>query len=170
MLSRQLVVSVDGGQHVLQERTFEYPGSTSSAVPPPGAVPPNYSKPTLASVTFRDAKGGTRTATQTSEYDQAGRLIRHTASDGTLTHRVYDPVPPTGSGVRGLAHRGDRDRAGRDRVKTMLTVPDANHRTISSMESFTGTTAGGLSFVSRTHRVTNPDRLRDRGTCRKDRQ
>jgi len=88
LLARRMLVTDAAGERVLQEQAFTYPEPPAD----PAALPGNWSRPTSTSITHRDAAGRTRTLTESTGYDEAGRQIRSSERiDGTVARSVdYD--------------------------------------------------------------------------------
>jgi RHS repeat-associated protein len=96
LMSRRMIVTDGGGERVLQEQAFTYPGTEHGEVPDPAALPGNWSRPVQSEITHLDARGATRVVTESTEYDELGRQVALTAADGTRTTTVYDDEVPEG--------------------------------------------------------------------------
>jgi RHS repeat-associated protein len=116
LIKRVMTGTSPSGRQVLQEQSYEYPGTDEQGVPtlPVGELPKHWANPSAATVTFRDAAGGSRSGTQRTEFDEFGRLVTQTAADGVVTSYEYDPgepgsvLPPVGlrTGERTVAPDG----------------------------------------------------------------
>jgi RHS repeat-associated protein len=120
LVGRRMVAATPSGERELQEHAFTYPGTEDGGVPDPAALPANWSRPTVAEVTHRDALGGSRSTVETTAFDDVGRLVARTSADGTETTTEYDPVVPAGRDLPiGLA------------VSETVTSPDGEARVTS---------------------------------------
>lgn len=97
MLSRRMIVTTGSGERDLQALAVTYPGTEGAAVPDPEALPGNWSRPAETVTTYRDARGGERSVSESTEYDLLGREVSRISSDGTVTTTEYDPVVPEGA-------------------------------------------------------------------------
>ena len=94
---RALVVTSDAGERVVQSQRFEYPESAGS-----GGVPGEGRHATTASTTHHDARGGTRTTSESYAFDALGRMVVTDVTpvagaaeaggpaDGVTAEREYD--------------------------------------------------------------------------------
>lgn len=150
------------GRRVLQEQTFSYPGTdehgtpTSTSSEPPAA----WSRPSEATITFRDEHGGERSTTQHTEYDEFGRLAAQTGVDGVTTTYTYDPgavdgsddaVPPVGllTSERRVAADGLVEEVRHE-------LNEARTAVIVSTE-YAGRVDGDLTVAGRTEYAVEPD-------------
>jgi RHS repeat-associated protein len=85
---REVTATTSAGELIVHEQELGYSEEAAIA----GAA----SKPTSSTVTYRDASGGERAATESYEFDALGRMVRRVAPDGATMTRTYDDVVPAG--------------------------------------------------------------------------
>lgn len=99
LVAREITSGSPGGTVRLTRHEFGYAldPDTGGA----GDVPPRFSRPTTVTTTWFSETGAERSLTEQHEYDDQGRVTRHTAGDGTVTETEYDhevpaelPLPP----------------------------------------------------------------------------
>lgn len=88
LTARELGARSASGTTTLSRHEFTYPTE------PEGAVPGRFSRPTEATTTWFSAAGTQRSVTEQVEYDAQGRILRHTAGDGSVTETEYDAEIP----------------------------------------------------------------------------
>lgn len=98
LVNRKMMVTGPSGEQELQSQAHTYPGTEDGGVGDPEQLEGNWSRPSASEITYRNLQGGTRTARETFEFDDAGR--RTWLSDGMLDTRIGrnpagDPVSET---------------------------------------------------------------------------
>jgi RHS repeat-associated protein len=93
---RELQVSTASGSSVVQTSDFTYPDTNGVE---PANRPGNWSRPTATEVTYLDDAGASRSVAESSSYDEFGRVVEHTAADGSVTSTEYDPTVADDLGV-----------------------------------------------------------------------
>lgn len=125
LVGRRLMVTGAGGERLLQEQALTYPGTEGGGVPNPEALPGNWSRPIATRITHLDANGGSRTQTESAEFDDLGRQLSATAADGTVTTTEYDREPPEGpEGPEAPEHPEDSPLPVGLPVTQTVTAPD----------------------------------------------
>lgn len=157
LIGRHLVVTTPSGEVTLREQAFVYPGTDDGGVPDPAALPGNWPRPVRSETTFRDPHGGTRTAVESFEFDELGRMTGHTAIDGSHTATEYDDVVPA-----------DRPLPIGLETSSTVTAPDGlvsrivhrlnDERTaVVEAESWRGERGAPLTSVARAEYEVDPD-------------
>ena len=100
LVRRSAATTTSGGELLLQERSFTYPGADEGSLP--AQLPANWSKPATSTLTVHDASGATRSMSESFVFDPLGRVIEQRSADGTVMTRAYAPdaadpdLPPLG--------------------------------------------------------------------------
>lgn len=87
---RGVMVTSSSGERLVQSQEFEY--APLEGAPGTPAAP----LPTTATTTYRNEHGGTRSTTETYDFDRFGRMVRRTTADGTDVRSVFDDVVQPG--------------------------------------------------------------------------
>ncbi|KAA9108017.1 RHS repeat-associated core domain-containing protein [Microbacterium rhizomatis] len=157
LTDRSVQVTTPSGPVTLQEQAFGYPGMDGDKVPAPWDLPEQFNRPTTTGVTFRDAAGRQRDASEQYEFDTFGRPVSHTSADGSVTETTYDQTIPAG-GVLPIGLP----------VSETVTTPDGlvsetrhefneAHSAALVAETFTGKTGEDLTRTSRAEYTVRED-------------
>ena len=65
-------------------------------VPAGDDLEPHHAKPETTTVTYTNEHGDSRDVVEGTRFDGRGRVVEHTAADGTVTTYTYDDVVPEG--------------------------------------------------------------------------
>ncbi|WP_308796964.1 RHS repeat domain-containing protein [Agromyces silvae] len=85
IMERAVSVTSASGERVVQEHAYAYAERAET----PGA-PAADAKPTSVTTTHHGRSGGTRSVTESYEFDELGRMVSRTSTDGTIIRRAYD--------------------------------------------------------------------------------
>jgi RHS repeat-associated protein len=152
LVSRVMSGSTPSGRQVLQEQTFEYPGTDEHGVPtvPVEELPKQWANPSAATVTFRDAAGGERSGTQRSEFDEFGRLVEAARGNGVVTsyeHSSVNELTRETTTTNGVV-TADRSY-----------IYDQNGRLIERTDQISDGVGGGLTATTTAYTYDGFDRL-----------
>jgi RHS repeat-associated protein len=99
LIERVTTGTTGSGRRVLQAQTFRYPATDDDGAPTAraGDLPKAWSRPSQATISFRDERGRQRSGMQLTEFDDFGRLTAQTGVDGVTTTYTYDSHPASES-------------------------------------------------------------------------
>jgi RHS repeat-associated protein len=137
LVERRVSVDTASGHVEQQRHRYAYPSTDARGRPTTDreALPATWSRPTSATVRFRDARGASREARQSAEFDDLGRPRSVTAPDGSSVETEYDATPgPRGALPVGLPTLERRVSADRQVVERRSKVNAAGTAVVETEE------------------------------------